>query len=688
MKNILGVLAGGIILFILILLIAPPALIFVLGALAGILYFTHNVGIPWLQRLLNQSRRGRRGGGELAAQNENGTNGSRANRPPPGENQPEPDASRSPTDENQSRGRKKAMLEFGNEEGPPLRFHVFVSGWWFVSLLVAFVLLGRFSEDVKRPQPYVFSKHTSRINAIAFNAAANRLASGGADQTIQVWDTSSKALDDNKTAPLFALEPHWSAYAENFTSLAYTPKRSLIAVGSSDKTIRLWDVQGSAPPRQLMTPSGGAISVLTFSPDGSLLASGSSDNQVRVWNTSDGALFRTLPGNAPITSLAFTSDGRFLAAGSAAHTIYLWRVSDGVPFGKPRALSDSTEAVSALAFADDHTLLSISQDRSVMYWEFEPNAPDLRAASVMGQPVPYPENWHRPSDFMDAVAFAPSGLMFATGDSDHIVRLWSIQEQTVTAPDGKTTRTGFKIPQDGRQIGKHDDGITRLVFHPSFDANDPARAILVSGGKDKTIRLWNLKDPRQDKTLTGHDNTITGLAYNPEADLIVSSSNDKTVRTWKVSNAHNRKIFDTPIDKIDYLAFSHDGKYLVAASSDGYVRTWKLEDKSLVLDVRWSNAVITSLAVSDDRIAVGSASGAVRVWGIDDSAYQELKPFAREIVSLAFSPNGQVLSAATEDQVYVGKVNDLARSVPVVSGDQAKIMSLSRSKFALIALPK
>jgi WD40 repeat protein len=137
----------------------------------------------------------------------------------------------------------------------------------------------------------------------------------------------------------------------------------LLASGSEDKTVKLWDVASGRELRTLCGHSSFVLSV-AFSPDGRILASGSWDGTVKLWDVASGRELRTLSGHSSfVLSVAFSPDGRILASASDDKTVKLWDVASGREL---RTLSGHSSAVLSVAFSPDGRMLaSGSGDKTV-----------------------------------------------------------------------------------------------------------------------------------------------------------------------------------------------------------------------------------------------------------------------------------------------------------------------------------
>ncbi len=324
-------------------------------------------------------------------------------------------------------------------------------------LTLTLVLLAAMAVTTANAQQYVHTDtltgHANRIVGIAFKDNGT-LISGGYDDTLRAWNvtTGTQRWSKNVGNHVFAValpshDPFFIAYGghrdhdirmrysndgdsrgnvsghtNTVLCLAFKPNSYVLASGSWDDTIRIWDVGDNTNLRHVSALRGHTDDVLSvaWSPDGRTLASGSSDGTVRLWNPNNGINFAVLRGHTEhVSSVAWSPDGRILASGSYDDTIRLW---DPDTHGTLRVLRGHTDAVYSLAFhPDGQTLASGSDDSTIRLWN--PNT-GAHKATLTG---------HRAA--LNNLAFSPNGKILAGGgpnQQDINISLWQLLTVDVT----------------------------------------------------------------------------------------------------------------------------------------------------------------------------------------------------------------------------------------------------------------
>ena len=140
--------------------------------------------------------------------------------------------------------------------------------------------------------------------------------------------------------------------------------------GSSDNTIRLWDVQTGGQVGNPLQGHTDAVLSVAISPDGRHIVSGSSDNTVQLWDAhTGGQVGSPLQGHTDVVlSVAFSPDGRYIVSGSRDNMIQLWDAQIGGQVGNP--LQGHTSSVFSVAFSSDgRHIVSGSWDNTIRLWD-------------------------------------------------------------------------------------------------------------------------------------------------------------------------------------------------------------------------------------------------------------------------------------------------------------------------------
>jgi eukaryotic-like serine/threonine-protein kinase len=245
---------------------------------------------------------------------------------------------------------------------------------------------------------FIYRGHQGQVNADTWSPDGSRVATGGQDTTVQVWD----ALTGGNVVV-------YRGHTKWIWAVDWQPHGQLVASGSSDATVQIWNAQ-SATPNLTYTGHSSDIFTVAWSPDGTRIASAGNDNTVQVWNAGTRQLIKTYTGHtAAIHQVAWSPDGRRIVSAGEDKTARVWDANTGQTYVTYTLHTDRV-----LTVAWSHTGTSIasgSWDATAHVWN----------ASTGSELAIY--NGH--SQRVWSVAWSPDDTKIVSGSHDGTAHIWS-----------------------------------------------------------------------------------------------------------------------------------------------------------------------------------------------------------------------------------------------------------------------
>jgi WD40 repeat protein len=269
-----------------------------------------------------------------------------------------------------------------------------------------------------------------------------------------------------------------------------------IITGSSDGSLRLWDLESGAQIGKKWRNEYDAVWSMAMSPNGKTIATGSGggDNSVKLWDIETSKVISKWTGHTIVVcALCWSADGERVASGSWDGTARVWDVNTGKTILRIKTRHDRVVAV---MYSPDSSKLATGGDKkdAVKIWDAETG--ELLTTLK-----------HDP--FVNSLTWTSDGKKLISG-SDELIRIFD-------------TATWQQIA-----ILK---GHTSFVNAISLSQNN---RFLASASYDKTARLWNLDTNLPVGPPLQHEDTLRSAALSPDGKALVTGCRDGNLYTWDV----------------------------------------------------------------------------------------------------------------------------------------------------------
>jgi WD40 repeat protein/serine/threonine protein kinase len=176
---------------------------------------------------------------------------------------------------------------------------------------------------------------------------------------------------------------------------------------------------------------------------------------------------------------------------------------------------------------------------------------------------------------------------------------------------------------------------------------------LATGGRDKTVRLWEVASRRCLHTLQGHGGTVGSVAFSPDGRRLASAGGDRTIRLWDTATGQQLGHLEGHNAAVTCVVFDPSGSRLVSVGYDNKVRIWDVESQRPVKVLQGHTAFLWSVAFRPDGQVLASAGDdkTVRLW--DAHTGQQLRTLRGHpglLQAVAFSPDGRLIASGGWDK--------------------------------------
>ncbi|XP_048761757.2 transducin beta-like protein 3 [Ostrea edulis] len=450
----------------------------------------------------------------------------------------------------------------------------------------------------------------------------------------------------------------WKAiHISPVVAMDFDVSSTLLATGSSDTTVKLWDIDKQYCTHNLKGHTG-VISIVRFHPDNEKLQlfSAADDYKVKVWDLKTSRCLVTIEAHfSVVTSMVFSPDGATMYSGGRDRIVSVWNVEE-LKVTKSIPVFESVEAVILLPQDREFPDLEVPEQQSphiitagskgtLRVWNIEKSKCVYVRKEMIGRAS---DNEEEDQNIIQAL-YCPALQSVAVVTFDNNITLCKLEDLSVKKQFcGNTDQVldiQFLGPNDSHLVVATNSEHLKVFEIATWNCQlcsghtdiilgvvvDRKRNLLATCSKDNTVRVWKF-DPDSGRVTCvgvghGHTHIVGTVAISRlSAAWIISGGQDFTLKKWKLPQmldessadlkcTHTERVHEKDINCV---VVSPNDKYLATGSHDRTAKLWNADTFSLVGVMKGHKRGVWCVQFSpvDQCIATSSGDGTIKIWSI------------------------------------------------------------------------